>query len=604
MKSQLHLQAELTRDVFSWFGFDPGKDLSTLERRFAHEGDAFLEESLPVLNSHLLEGIETGFFRPVQGWKKSGSAPYPQFLSELWSRVFSDRGELHDSPDVNAVRGIRQISLFSKKIFEVCSDDRVSKAIDAFVRADNELKFVEAPSVNVLSDIFDTVFSKTITRTLRDFNRDRALKHGPGAVAEKYRDRVSKYTFASVPDSLLDKFGYDTFRPFWTDPRKIEDVSVLARLVAVPKDRTKPRLICIEPSYNQYIQQGLQSYLQEHLASTPCGYKDQTINQELAKTGSIGGYWSTIDLSEASDRVHDSVLKLMLDNKPIFWNLIQSIRSSTIQLPDRRKLSLTKFASMGNALTFPIEGMYFTVLSLYGMCVEDGDFSKSNVVRHAKEDLRVYGDDIIVPRMYFEAVTHGLERFGLKVNRSKSFSGIYRRNYFRESCGGDFMNGVNITPIYRRSQIPRSRRQVEEIISSISTQNHLFNSQIFPRTSQAYAEILHGLGVPTLPYTSTTKLESSRKKGWSTDLVEPWSLGQCEHCEEKIRRDGPLQRFVIKTFIPHEQLHGDPIDGWERLQSSLDRNLVPNKDGVVDRSPDGRVGRIKLKPTRVEVSVN
>lgn len=601
MKSQLILQTSLIRDVYEWFGIDPGKDITTLCNRFSREGDSFLEVALPSLESALLGGIESGSFSPLTGWKKAKGSELPLFLNDLWKRVFAPNGDILDSMDINAVRGLRQILVFSKKIFEVCSDARIEESLNDFRNTDQALGLVSVPRVNMLSVIFDALFSKTITRTMMRLYQDPAFKHGPGAVSERYRSRVAKYSFESIPSKIIDLVGYDTFRPFWTDPRTPRDEEVPARLIAVPKTALKPRLICIEPSYNQYVQQGMQSILQSELENTPCGYSDQSLNQRLAKLGSEDGSWSTIDLSEASDRVHNNVLLMMLDSFPLFSEFIQSCRSENIQLPDGSKLRLRKFASMGNALTFPIEAMYFTTLVVYGMCVQDGEVTHARAKALARSGIRVYGDDIIIPTEYFDTVTSTLESFGLKVNRSKSFRGRKKGFSFRESCGGDYINGVDITPIYRRSRVPSSLSQVDEIVSSISTQNHLSNSQIYPKTAMAYSTILHNLGVPTLPFTSSSKISSSRKRGWKVEDSEPFALGVCPCCVKKVRYDDELQRNYIKLPFPVEQLRGVPIEDWERLQSSLDRSLVPNKDRVVDRSPDGRVGRLKLRPTRVEI---
>jgi hypothetical protein len=58
----------------------------------------------------------------------------------------------------------------------------------------------------------------------------------------------------------------------------------------------------------------------------------------------------------------------------------------------------------------------------------------------------VYGDDIIVPTEMATSTMVTLETFGLRVNHSKS----YCTGFFRESCGGDYYKGVDITPVYCR----------------------------------------------------------------------------------------------------------------------------------------------------------
>ena len=84
--------------------------------------------------------------------------------------------------------------------------------------------------------------------------------------------------------------------------------------------------------------------------------------------------------------------------------------------------------------------------------------------------MRVYGDDIIVPVEYVQAVITALEAFGLKVNRDKSFW----NGKFRESCGGDFYAGRWITPVRLRKDLPRTLRDVENVVGLVSLRNNLY----------------------------------------------------------------------------------------------------------------------------------
>jgi hypothetical protein len=86
--------------------------------------------------------------------------------------------------------------------------------------------------------------------------------------------------------------------------------------------------------------------------------------------------------------------------------------------------------------------------------------------------IDVYGDDIIIPVNYTDAVVDTLESYGLKVNIDKSF----RFSQFRESCGGDFYDGVDVKPIYAR-EVPHDgprRWTASEVMSWVSTADQFY----------------------------------------------------------------------------------------------------------------------------------
>lgn len=221
--------------------------------------------------------------------------------------------------------------------------------------------------------------------------------------------------------------------PNWADSEGERHFKVVAgnKLAFVPKDVSKCRTIAIEPSLNMFLQKGIGEYLALVLRRNGIDIRDQERNRELARKGSISGNLATIDLSDASSRIPRSLVKLLL---PADWfHLLDSVRSPTVAMPDGTEHRYEMFSSQGNAFTFPLETLIFYALS----AAVDEDFSK-------KGEVSVYGDDIIVPTNSFHSVSDILEWAGGAVNYLKSFH--YGR--FRESCGGDFINGVSVRPIY------------------------------------------------------------------------------------------------------------------------------------------------------------
>lgn len=95
---------------------------------------------------------------------------------------------------------------------------------------------------------------------------------------------------------------------------------------------------------------------------------------------------------------------------------------------------------MGNATTFPVQSLVF-----WAICVA----SMQRLGFHQPGAAFVFGDDIIIPAECVENVINDLESFGLLVNKEKSFW----RGGFRESCGVDAFNGVNVTPVRWKTTI-------------------------------------------------------------------------------------------------------------------------------------------------------
>jgi hypothetical protein len=102
---------------------------------------------------------------------------------------------------------------------------------------------------------------------------------------------------------------------------------------------------------------------------------------------------------------------------------------------------------MGSALCFPIETIIFAavcrlVTRRYGL----------------SEDYSVFGDDIIVPTPCAQEVMEVLQSLGFRVNNTKSFT--QESCWFRESCGGEFCDGFDVTPMKVSRKYNHAQRDV------------------------------------------------------------------------------------------------------------------------------------------------
>lgn len=192
----------------------------------------------------------------------------------------------------------------------------------------------------------------------------------------------------------------------------------------------------------------------------------------MACIGSEDGSLATLDLSEASDRVGNWLVEELFEFFPFLSEALQATRSRSVRLPSGEVMQLRKFASMGSALTFPIEAIVFTAIVIEAVLSASSRRITRRNIMLLHDQVRVYGDDIIVPTPYAESVIESLEAFGLKVNRRKSF----QNGWFRESCGAEFWKGLDVSIVRSRRAIPQSRRDVQELISLVEMRNQLAKS--------------------------------------------------------------------------------------------------------------------------------
>jgi hypothetical protein len=248
------------------------------------------------------------------------------------------------------------------------------------------------------------------------------------------------------------------------------------KVISVPKTMKSPRIIAVEPTAMQYAQQSVLQLIREafshSMVESFIGFDDQTPNQRMAKEGSSSTDLATLDLSEASDRVSHECVMNLLSSHPHFMGAVDACRSRNALLPSGDVISLAKFASMGSALCFPMEAMVFLVAVFLGIQEDLGlPLTRRTILSYVGR-VRIFGDDIIVPKDHVRSVIAHLEALGLKVNTNKSFW----NGKFRESCGKEYYDGADVSVVRCRRALPSSRRDVQEIVSTVSLRNQLFHA--------------------------------------------------------------------------------------------------------------------------------
>lgn len=305
-------------------------------------------------------------------------------------------------------------------------------------------------------------------------------KHGPGATADKLRGN-QKFTQPSWPERLEEVFPYLEYalpnvryheymdRVAFLSPR--EEIPV--RVITVPKTLDKPRIIAIEPTAMQYAQQAISDIFYRDLPREThgmIGFYDQEVNNQMAEKSSITREYATLDLSDASDLVSNQLVRAMVAPWPSLKEALDATRSRKADVPGEGVIRLAKFASMGSALCFPVEAMVFLTCVFLGIEKSSGTRLTASRIKRFAGDVRVFGDDIIVPIDHAVSVIAELEHFGARVNRHKSFL----NSKFRESCGKEYFDGCDVSITRIRQLLPTSRKDAAAVVSVVASRNLLY----------------------------------------------------------------------------------------------------------------------------------
>lgn len=215
-------------------------------------------------------------------------------------------------------------------------------------------------------------------------------------------------------------------------------------------------------------------------------FEDQTLNQRLARKGATDGTLATVDLSAASDRVTCTVVESWARSNPTFLCSLRACRTRRcdLGLEDENGathdslLDLRKYATMGNATTFPVQSLLFLSIALASVAIAR-NATTCEVITGSVGEVAVFGDDIVVPvdcREAFEAI---MDLLWFKINADKTFW----TSKFRESCGTDAYDGEDVTPAYVRSL----RNADPEDIASLVDQSNNFYSKGLVRAAEFLA---------------------------------------------------------------------------------------------------------------------
>jgi hypothetical protein len=180
----------------------------------------------------------------------------------------------------------------------------------------------------------------------------------------------------------------------------------------------------------------------------------------------------------ASDTLSFNTVAWLLPQS--WFRYLNDVRCPGYRLKGGPVLKYAKFSSMGNGATFGLETLIF-----YAAVRAVG--SKRGTA---------YGDDLIIESELYPALIKLLRFLGFIPNEDKSFA----EGPFRESCGKDYFNGVDVTPFYLRStedwDIPNLCHNINGI------------ARVCPYGTvwDYLRDLIDSAGLPMVPYSYNTRL--------------------------------------------------------------------------------------------------
>nr|APG77267.1 hypothetical protein [Wenling levi-like virus 1] len=347
------------------------------------------------------------------------------------------------------------------------------------------------PTLSKLVHVFEWVCDAAMAKypLIQDPYESFVPRHGPGAVSDG-RKGDDKFLFPSWPERTRSVFDpalfsstteetYHHAQHLLLDPRELP-----AKLLAVPKTYNGPRLITAEPTALQFLQQGIRRWL---LAEMPrslkrcIDIKDQGPSRDAALLSSSNGKAATVDLSSASDRLSLWTIEQVFESRPDILACLAASRSlfvrNATEEPDAFSHQvLRKYAGQGNATTFVIQSMVYTLVAIAATLVYHGYSTGHGVSRNwwkVTKSIRVFGDDIIVATEVVPYLDLLLNFLQLKVNGSKT----HASGSFRESCGMDAYKGVDVTPLYLSNLTPGNK--AESLMSWLDVSNNAWQKGLW-----------------------------------------------------------------------------------------------------------------------------
>ena len=578
---------------------DCGRDYNRLLSVAEHQGNPFFWASLVAFGKHFDKCLSNGRLTKSElpnfrSFRRGGVIP--KLFKGLLLRVFDESGALRSDADLFSITAIRQLCYAVKSWKVDCPDSSKRKQVHEFFATDGE---IISPTLNWASYDLDYSdyrhlhfgdecrrarsepsspswnWVRSLSSPIHLFERlcnrlqfvadalsdelgeyqptEWMAQHGPGAVSDR-KDAVWKYELPNWTARLDKVFHWDEFAfanyDHWIDAVDITPLNgefspeVPSKMIAVPKTYRGPRLIASEPTAHQWCQQSIRKFMMEKVKHTflrSCiSFRDQSPNQVLALSSSFTKSHATIDLSAASDRISCWAIERLFRRSPSLLHAIYASRTRWIRQDIEKKLpsmiTLNKCFTMGSAITFPTQTLLFAAVAVACVSEKRGDPWRYRTLRKTAKEVRIFGDDIIVPTDCLDYVLEMLSYLGLKVNHEKTHS----EGNFRESCGCDAFKGHDVTPVGVHAAPVKSKP--EHVLSCVDAHNNLLKKGWWG-TAAYVRKTVEGIRSYKFPEVAAC----SGSLGWHTDPL--W----IDLSGLKTRWNKSLQRLEYRVTRPKSQ---------------------------------------------------
>lgn len=403
---------------------------------------------------------------------------YPLLFQEIWKKCYLPYGnkdlifcEVSSAPEVaHAIKSLRQLLLYFSKQEGVVDDKTVNTCYDKYLFTDYHLS-----PIRTNTNTLDSIRTRIESSLRRGIEVDPVLDSYPLYSTPFFSSGALAHE-TGYGQKYSGRFKVGSLDANWRGnaPYIIREHIPYALTTHVPKDTKSVRIIEETDPRISATQHAVQALMYERICrDRHMDITNQETNRKLAFEGSVYRNWCTIDLSEASDRVSKYLVDLLFPKiwreafnanrtpitlLPISLSSLIKVQGKNVRLGisrgklpkrlgswiekvrkknrirERYAIHITKkFAGMGSALTFPIETLVFRSI----LCEILGI-----------ESVYAYGDDLIVPNVFYRQAIKALQDFGFKVNLNKSFY----KGHFRESCGVFAWRGYDVGCVYRREE--------------------------------------------------------------------------------------------------------------------------------------------------------
>lgn len=398
-------------------------------------------------------------------------------------------------------------------------------------------------------------------------------RNGPKAsVGTTHKDFYSKLFDSSLSATSVGLHraytAYISQFPSWVDAEQTRSrlrgtpiVVSGSKMSCVPKDITTSRTTCKEPLINMFCQLGIGSIIEEDVLKQHFKIDlsiQPSYNRALAQHYSLTGDGATIDLSSASDSISRRLVEWALPRDLVSW--LDITRSPTCKVPGVGDVQLNMVSTMGNGFTFPLQTALFCCVvaasfDLDGLSRIDNP-RDPRLISAPRSSWGVFGDDIIVPNRVIGKVRRLLGLLGFTVNSNKTFY----EGPFRESCGVDAFNGVNVRGVYIKTLLePHDRYTAINQLLAWSYEHNI----MLPRVIKRLLRGVRRLAVP--PWESE-----------SVGIRVPYEF----LLRSRLVRRSKLGSILYKRWVPKQSFKQvDMVNGLIRVPGSRISNRF-NPEGL------------------------